>query len=188
MARETINNFYPQYKLHECADSSLDALSFIHFENGYAYASNSKVAVRAKIEYISTFKGEELDMLENKSIGMKEFKALLEYEDVRVEEHGFRVNSERTPLFFGFNRQQEFKFPDAENIVEQTKAKLASADSVNTTGLNVTLLNKLSKAMGETLFRFDFNGNGAILVRAAQNLDSAENITGIIMPVLVDED
>lgn len=188
MAKETINNFYPTYKLHECADKDHDTLSFIHFENGYAYASNAHVAVRAKIEYISTFNEDEVALLEGKSIGCREFKALLEYEDVRIEEHGFRVNDDRTPLFFGFNRQQEFKFPDAENIVEQTKAKLGTADGVNATGLNVAYLGKLSKAMGETTFRFDFNGNGAVLVRAAHNLDAAENITGIIMPILVEDE
>lgn len=175
MARETVNNFYPEYKLNECADKEREVLSYIHFENGYAYASNGRVAIRAKIEYISTFKGEELELLEDKSIGMKEFKALLEYENVQVEETGF-------------NRQQEFKFPDAENIVEQTKANLCEADEINSTGLDVTLLNKLSKSMGETVLRFDFNGNGAILVRSARNALSAENITGIIMPVYVDDE
>lgn len=48
-------NFNPDFKLHKaCADDEYrPAFSYVYFRNGYAYATNAHIAVRAKVEDIS---------------------------------------------------------------------------------------------------------------------------------------
>lgn len=181
-------NFYSEYKLHECCvrDAKSPCKDLIHFEGGYAYASDGIVAVRAKIDHISNFPPYMIDMLEGKSINSASFKKLLTYDDVIVKEEGFEVVSDTTPAFFGFDRQKEIKFPDANTIfdVAHTALRLKTNSAIAEIGLNLTRLRKIAAAMNADRLRFDFNGTKGILVRNNEP-DSWITAEGILMPISV---
>lgn len=185
---ETINNFYPEYKLHKCADIKSDTLNNIKFENGYAYATNARVAVRAKIEQISNLTSQEIGMLEGKSIDARSFKDLLKFPKVKVKENGFYVEDERSPVFFGFNTQKELVFPSVDNVIEQAIKNSKYSEKISRIGINVDYLKKLSEAMNCERILMKLNDKGAILCLSALESDDPIEIQGIIMPIVTNED
>ncbi len=78
-------NFIKSVKLHKfCkSDATHPQLAYIHFENGYAYATESHILVRAKISDICTLDNPEmLEKLDGKNLHLKQFQSLLELDEI----------------------------------------------------------------------------------------------------------
>lgn len=73
-------NFNKNYPLHlACGldDKIRTSLHYIMFKDGYAYATNSYILVRAKLEDISNFDEEDINKLDGFYIHAQSFKAEL---------------------------------------------------------------------------------------------------------------
>ena len=78
------NGFYKEFKLHKaCAnDEFRPAMHYICFRNGYAYATDGHIAVRASLDAICALSEEERNKLNGYLIHKKQYEMLLKYSTI----------------------------------------------------------------------------------------------------------
>lgn len=145
---EQRKNFSKRYKLHQATtkDNFRPVFDLISFRNGYAYATDAHIIVKAKVKDISNFTEEELEILHGKSISSSSFRKLLDFDEVEVTNTGFIAKDENgNKTNFLFNDQQvvNIKFDDV--FVGLTDHY---SDERSIFGLNATLLKKASQILG----------------------------------------
>ena len=81
--------FYNIYQVHKCTanDDIREALNFVHFMDGYAYASNGHVLVRVALtEMIKNCTSEMIGMINNHSIKGNVFARVIRHKEVEITE------------------------------------------------------------------------------------------------------
>lgn len=180
MKETFIKNFYDIFQLHKVCgnDPQRPNLGYVHFIDGYAYATNAQIAIKAKLSAISNFEPIEIALMNNHTISAKAFASILCYDEVKVTEMGFNVISDCEPVFFGFNQQQEIKFLDIDTVFDTREV---NGDAISSLMFNANYVAKLSAAMGTKKLAFDVALSGKkIYVYPA---DRVEDITGVLMPL-----
>ena len=87
---KTRHNFNKDLRMDlACSDYFRPVFSYIHFKDGYAYASDIHILVKNKLSECSTFTDEEIEKLDGKFIGSKAYKSILSYDMVQVTDMGF---------------------------------------------------------------------------------------------------
>ena len=196
------HNFDPAYKLHLCCaeDMIRPVMEYVHFINGYAYATNAHVMVRAKIADISDFTEEEIAMLNNKSIHGHLFRQLIQRRRVEVTPDGFVWNDDSGDISqtFKFHKITEdrcvqlfkndtLKIPNFDAIIDNDFE--ANTQPTPAIGIRFDLLEAISRAMNTDKLAFFFKGdNKAIHVRPLIDIREHRNedIVRIVMPMLLD--
>ncbi len=87
----SMSNFNPRFKLHNACrtdEGYYPRLQYVHFRNGFAYASNAYVLVRARITEICNLPDHAVKMLDGYSIRREDFERLLKYDHFTVSEDG----------------------------------------------------------------------------------------------------
>lgn len=177
--------FYPRFKLYKCCSKNPDRprFRFIHFENGYAYATDGHIAVCARIQDICNFTPVELGMLDGKSIDMDHFRSLLGMQSLEVKENGIEAKSDSGNVMFFFDKQLSLNFPNVDSIFSSAHAKTGQYQT-EAFGMNASSLQKLVDAMGCKKVKVRLTGEkSAILVT---DIEGELDIEGIIMPILLD--
>ena len=82
------NGFYKEFKLHKaCANEEFrPAMHYICFRNGYAYATDGHIAVRASLDAICALSEEERNKLNGYLIHKKQYEMLLKYSTIEIGE------------------------------------------------------------------------------------------------------
>lgn len=191
------HNFLQDCKLHTvCADEgdTRPALECVHFDKGYAFASDSHVAVRLKIDGFSNLEPEEIEKLNGKSLHARHFKQLLDCDVItEITDEGISatnigtsaVDEKRT--FFKFNNN--VKYPKIHDLFEtslcETKGGTAKL------GIKPQFLLQASKAIsaGPTGVIMEIaDDRKAIVVRPISMLTRPYAVA-IVMPIMtMDED
>lgn len=193
MAKNFIHGFYPEHKLAECCEDDLyrPVLNFLCVRGTYIYATNAKIAIRANLHDVSNLTDDEIALLDGKLIPSKTFKALQKAEAIEVTADGIVVKdalSTTTYTVFSEGEASEYgyKFPNVEAVISQHDGKVFRMERV---GISAGLLARLVKAMDAKIdhFALNFSGDGqAIFVRHAKSASNMQDVTGVIMPVLVE--
>ena len=177
-------NFISAYKIFDVAaqgDLLRPEFNFVFFKNGYVYATDAHMLVRAKIADISGFPEDQIALLDGKAIHAKALEKLYAHKNVEIREDGFHAIEENGMI------EIVYKFaPDGLKRVdfEAVLSKKERAD-VGKIGVNAEFLHKLTRAMNCTdRTRLEFAGSsGAIYV---QPIESDIDIKGLVMPVIID--
>ncbi len=194
-------NFNPQYKLHKacCKDELRPALQHIFFKDGYAYASDAHIAVRAKVADITdNLDATSLDLLNGYAIHSDDFQKLLKYDSIIIEKEGvIRIEDGSFKISIALKRIVKEE-PDPKNA--KTEVRSIDFDSVickhgkehvavDAIGINTTLLNDLRAAMGiGACVALTFTGKGSVIeVSGIDAEDTFFDIKGIIMPRLIEQ-
>lgn len=204
--------FYNIYQVHKCTanDDILEALNFVHFMDGYAYASNGHVLVRVALtEMIKDCTSEMIGMINNHSIKGNVFARVIRHKEVEITEHGFGYandidNTEilykwyeigedrRIKGFYKYPQDPQPRIPDFESVFPVGKDILIPISAV---GINVKNLCDLSQAMGgvndrntETLDLYFTGERHGIVCKKSMGHDGyTEDVVGLIMPCIIDE-
>ena len=191
-------NFNKQYQLHKACDKSgmRPALEHIFFKNGYAYASDSHIAVRAKVADITDNLDEtSIDLLNGYAIHSDDFQKLLKYDSIIIEKEGvIRIEDGSFKISIALKRIVEGEDPkdstevrsmDFEKVICNHGKEPAEVDAI---GINTTLLNDLRAAMGiGACVALHFTGKASVVeVRGIDAEDTYFDIKGIIMPRLIE--
>lgn len=177
-------NFISAYKIFDVAaqgDVLRPEFNFVFFENGYVYATDAHMLVRAKIADISGFPEDQIALLDGKAIHAKALKKLYAHKHVEIREDGFHAIEE------GGMIEIVYKFaPDGLKRInfEAVLSKQERAD-VGKIGMKAELLHKLTSAMDCTdRTRLDFAGEGGAIY--VEPVDKDIDIKGLVMPILID--
>ena len=141
-------NFNPDFKLHKaCADDEYrPAFSYVYFRNGYAYATNAHIAVRAKVEDISNIAPLEIEALNGKAIHYKQFELLLKHDSMEVSGNEIKMLNIGDNLTTTITLRDDIKFPDVDKVYEDAKAAFRENPQTIDPCINIALLNKLCAA------------------------------------------
>lgn len=153
-------NFDKSYKLHAaCALREMrPELAYISFRDGVAYANNGTMAVRAKLQQISSFHPNEYRLLEGKTIHMDNFGRLLNYQVANVTPQGFEVNDQGRRLLIYFGEQTDMQLEDMDNIFERcTTERLVG---LHGTGIRVSQLRTCAAALGSDTLKLEYYDGG----------------------------
>lgn len=186
MAKQEKKNFISSFKVFNCAaknDMLRPAMNHVHFKNGYVYATDAHMLVRAKIRDISTFTDEEIALLEGKSIHANLLKKIYSHHFVEIKEDGFHASDDKQgwEIVYLFNDEKSAPTPpNFEYIL--SKSEHAELDKI---GLNANLLSKLTSAIGcGNNTRLDFTGSSTQIF--VFEIGNVLDIKGIIMPMMHD--
>lgn len=160
-----------------CAnDETRPVMNCVHFENGFAYASDGHILVRNKIEECALLNDSQIEMLNGKNLHRDSYKQLIKYDTIIVSEDGIEAKKNGQTAFFYFDKT-ETKYPNAEAAIQNALNNPSAP--MSQIGINTTYLIKLNKALfNSSACRYQFTGeNSAIIL---QSLDS--DSLGIIMP------
>lgn len=189
-----LNGFFKAFKLHKaCADDLLrPAMQYVAFKNGYAYATNSFVAVKANLRDISALGYEDIQKLNGYAIHKDQYAELLKFSEIEVLDGSIVAKgaNQNVQTIFTLTKIDEnsndkrpgaFRFPNVESVIadDAKKCKLEAF------GINLKLLNNLAAAMGVANEKIGLRftaASGKIFVKGEYDVD----VRGIIMPVLLD--
>ena len=183
--------FYKQYKLHQaCANDGLrPAMEHIQFKNGYAYASDAHIAIKAALKSICALSQEDIDKLNGYYIHSSQWSLLLKYSNIEVGEGVINLKGEngvKTVITLRDCVEGITKYPDIEKLFEPEKCDKEA--SLHAIGFSFKLLSKLRSAMGltdKTMLYFTGGGADPIYVKGEDS--KFIDVQGLIMPMLLND-
>ena len=152
-------------------------LQYIKFENGYAYATDAHILVRARLTDISDFDEQELTLLDGKYIHATNFKKIAQSKgEVTITGDAIEVKEEKCSVNYPLLRG--IGFPNCEKVMETSDPKTLRKSF----GINAELLSVLSEVM---------NSNNGVKMEWISNeklevtpRGDHKNIKGIIMTMV----
>lgn len=199
------HNFDPAFRLHElCADDDLrPAFQYVHFMNGYAYATDAHVLIRANINEISDFKDEEIAMLDHKCIHARLFRQIIQRRVIKITPEGFlyedqtgdvsqlfkfhEIGEDRTIDLFANDKFAccGTKVPDLDAVIDDD----IKTTAITSIGVNADCVQRVVRAIGGArMIQMSFNGdNRAITIRPIDEELKQADIIAVIMPVLCED-
>ena len=191
--------FYKEYKLHKaCANEEFrPAMHYICFKNGYAYATDGHIAVRASLDAICALSEEDRNKLNGYLIHKKQYEMLLKYRNIEIGEGVITcIDSEsnaRTTIQLAklaessdSKDREEGKaiyFPNVDGVINDDLSK----EPLQKVGFSYQLLARLIAAMGiqrECIgFRFTSNSKPIVVLGVEPGID----VRGIIMPMMMED-
>ena len=115
----------------------------IYFNNGFAYATDTRILVRNRISEISGLNEAEIEALNGKFLHADFFRDMLKYDNIMIAEDGIECSKGNDKVFFYFSNFEEY--PNAEKALSDA----LNRQTVPTSQANfdVTLILRLNKAL-----------------------------------------
>lgn len=168
-------------KLYEvCSNDSLrPILMCVHFNNGFAYASDAHMVIKQSLDYHTIL---EKELLEGKSIHMDNYKAIMGFETAKCTEKGVECkDSDGRVAFYEYFDRGKDGLPNFDEILKPQGLR-----PVEFIGINPEYLYKLRKAIHapNNALRLQFQGvDKGILIDCPE----IENRWAILIPALLSD-
>ncbi len=186
--RKTFMNFDKAFKIYKVCgkDGVRPEMGYIHFHNGFAYATSGIIAVRIPLSIIAGSLP-DYEHLDGKAIHYSAYEKILQYQFAKVETDGILCLSHYGNVLYKFSNNYEGTLTD--RIVALFKGyEDAKFNDLKMVGISASELLKLSEAMNcrSNQIVLMFNGpTRAIFARRDEYAVLSEKILGVIMPVSV---
>ena len=199
--------FNEQYKIHQCCSNrkvEIEMRSFVGycvFMDGYVYATDTHILVRAALTKISNLSQEDIDKLQNKAISGDLFRKMLSYEIKAITDTTIEcVGEQNETVLFGLvnilrgykngsikpPHENEIYIPGLDEFF--TKNYSTNGYPCDKIGFNVKYLGRIVSAMGGAekvgLFFSEKKESGAISIKGLY--DDYNPVQGILMPCVID--
>lgn len=167
-------------KLYEvCSTDELRPIfCCVHFQNGFAFATNGIAAVKQSLKYHSI---QNPEALEGKSIHKDNYKAVMQFEIATCDDSGIACrNADGRVAFYEYYDRNGTEIPDFEKVMKPIGQK-----SIDFIGISPEHLYKLGKALYSIDgIRLQFQGVAAVILVDAIGIDEQY---GIIMPKILND-
>lgn len=168
-------------------DGLRPAMTCVSFKDGYMYATDARVAVKAKVSEFTDFDEAEIAILNGRLIDAQIFKILYKTPFLEVTKDGI-LDKEKSILYMF--KDNGFKYPNVDAVIPMWDEHLSNDAKVNRMGLNPKKLNQLFSIMGHPnstdMLKLSFHGpNKAILVENTGY--NYRELVGVLMPVMLHE-
>lgn len=144
--KQEVRNFnkkYPLWKACGFHDDFRTGMHYISFANGYAYATDSHILVRARLTDISNFDEQDLSLLDGKFIHGKLFKEILNCKG-NVIIAADAIIAEKNECKISYPLKTGIRFPECEKAMVGSEI----TEDKKKFGIKAKLLNTLSDVMG----------------------------------------
>lgn len=181
MANETKNNFDKKVQMHlACSKDNVSRreTECIFFNNGYTYATDTRILVRNRISEISGLNESEIEALNGKFLHADFYKDMLKYDSIMIAEDGIECSKGNDKAFFYFSTFE--KYPDAEKVLQDALNK--QTVPLPQFSFDMKLIQRLNKA----LYKSDsctatFKGVGNPII--FDSMDAEVSSVGLFMPL-----
>lgn len=190
--------FYKEYKLHKaCANDDLrPAMHYICFKDGYAYATDAHIAVRASLEAVCALSDEERNKLNGYLIHKNQYEMLLKYSTIEIGEGTITLIDPESKASTTLQLKKLAESSEAAEVSEGKAIYFPNVDAIinddlskepmQKVGFSYSLLGRIIAAMGiqpnRVGLRFTTNGRQMVVLGVEPGID----VRGIIMPILID--
>lgn len=187
--------FYKEFKLHKaCANDEIrPAMQYVCFKDGYAYATDAHIAVRADLHAISALSDDDIAKLNGHLIHKSQYEQLLKYSAIEIGDGTITLidpesKARTTMQLFKLAESGEevlegcISYPNVDAIINSDR----SEEPLQQVGFNIVLLNKIAAAMGITSrigLRFTTKDHQMVVLGVEPGID----VRGIIMPILMND-
>ena len=178
--KQEVRNFNKKYPLWKaCGDDYIrTGMHYISFANGYAYATDSHILVRARLTDISNFDEQDLSLLDGKFIHGKLFKEILNCKG-NVIITADAIIAERNECKVSYTLKTGIKFPECEKVLVGSEVTELKKEF----GIKARLLNTLSEVVGADFgVSVAWKSNHMFEVKP---LGLSGDIKGVIMTIMV---
>ena len=192
--------FYKEYKLHKaCANDDLrPAMHYVCFKDGYAYATDAHIAVRARLSDICALSDEDIAKLNGHLIHKSQYEMLLKYSTIEIGDGTITLidpeskasttlqlkKLAQTAEEVENGKGEYIRYPKVDEIINSDR----SEEPLQQVGFSYPLLGRIIAAMGITPnrvgLRFTTSGHQMVVLGVEPGID----VRGIIMPILLNED
>lgn len=176
-------NFNKKLRIdYACGSDKLrPAMQLIHFENGYAYATNAHIAVKNKLSECSDLRDDQIEKLNGKNLHKDTFREILKYDNIEIDSKGIEVY--KSGVYMARYEFAEIKYPDVESVMQSTlDAPIEAKQKILINLKNLELLQKSLFNGNDSVLEFR-QGNNAVIVRPKTESESM----GVIMPLYSNE-
>lgn len=133
-------NFTTKLHLACSTDENRPMYGCIHFENGFAYATNGNLIIKQSLEYHSILDPINLD---GKSLHRENFANIMQFEIATANEDGvYCHNKDGRSAFFEYFDRKGQQVPDFDIVINQFSAR-----GVDFIGINPKSFDIISKAL-----------------------------------------
>ena len=182
---ELKNNFNKKVQMHLAClkgDEYRKEMECIYFNNGFAYATNTRILVRNRISEISGLNEAEIEALNGKFLHADFYKDMLKYDNIMIAEDGIECTKGNDKVFFYFSMFE--KYPSAEKVLQDA----LNRDTVPTpqVSFDMKLMQKLNKALYESdscTATFKGAGNPIVFDSMKEDVSSVGLIIPLFQPV-----
>ena len=179
--KQEVRNFYKKYPLWKACgfhEEFMTGVHYISFANGYAYATDCHILVRARLTDISNFDEQELSLLDGKFIHGNFFKEIINCRgNVTITADAIVV--ERNECKISYPLVTGIKFPECEKVMVGSEI----TEDKKEFGIKARLLNTLSDVIGADFgVRVAWKSNYMFEVKP---LGLSGDIKGVIMTIMV---
>lgn len=96
------------------------SMHYIMFSNGYAYATDSYILVKARLTDISDFDEQDLALLDGKFIHANNFKKIVKSKgEVLITSEAIVVKERECEVAYPLKTKEQVRFPDCEKIMNE---------------------------------------------------------------------
>lgn len=118
--RKNFDKSYPLYLACGLKDTMRTSMHYIMFSNGYAYATDSHILVKARLTDISNFEEQDLALLDGKLIHANNFKKIVKSKgEVSITSEAIVVRETEYEVAYPLLLKKQVRFPDCESVVNR---------------------------------------------------------------------
>lgn len=173
-------------RLHECCAGKEDKLrpyfQCVHFENGYGYATNGKMAIKQTLSFHTILNPQNLD---GHSLPRDSYREIMGFEYAEANAEGVTCwNTNGQQVFFAYYEpeSENDKKPDIERMFQNCKGQT----QLGFIGIDTEALNKVKRALylaGTEGVRLQFTGVDKHILIDVIGVDKQK---AILMPTILE--
>jgi len=173
------HNFKKGIELHKvCAvDEWRPVLNYIYFDGPYAIASDGHILIKTKVNEISNFDEQEIEMLNGHLLHAKSFQLLMRYPVVSIEKDGFLVQDDGFKIKVNFYSGDSLKYPSYQKILDDWEP-----GNQKKTVLNPYYLSDICASVNATSVRMRFGKRDTDAIKLEFTNAELFETEGMIMP------
>lgn len=118
---------------------------YIYFKDGYAYATDSHILVKNKLQECSSFTEEEIERLNGKFISAKAYKSIITFDTVNITDTGFECYMDEQQRVIYTFCYPDGKYPNCDSVIEHNGQE--SKEGITQISIDPDLLLRLKKSM-----------------------------------------
>lgn len=169
-------NFTTKLHLACSADELRPIMGCVHFERGFAYASNGNLVIRQSLEYHSIL---EPVFLDGKSIHRENYSNIMQFEVATANEDGIQCqNKDGRSAFFEYFDRKGQDIPDFDKVIGQFNAY--GVDFIGLSPKNIDIIGKALYSGDQIRVRFAGIDKGMMI-----DVPAYEEQCAYLMPVIL---
>ena len=111
---------YPLYLACDIKNYIRTSTHYIMFSNGYAYATDAHILVKARLTDISDFDEQDLALLDGKCIHANNYKKIVKSKgEVSITTDAIVVKETEYEVAYPLKTKESVRFPDCENVMSR---------------------------------------------------------------------